>query len=530
MTLYLIDKLDAVSKIADNISLDTNITNILLNSLKEKEFQDIKEENNQVNKKIGNILSELEETRNDNKMDKDKKQQEIKDLENKLASSQKEKKVSDEKLEAAEKAKESLSKKLFSTEKEILILTNEGYALQIKNFNYSMSDIKDTINILNKYLEKVEENNIKLRIWRENKFLGVDDDREVLDLYTKMVLQNDEGKKSVKELQSNIEAIEKQIKEFEKNKDKIDIIIGIDSNLTLKNTLTKLIEDQKRLQIDINNKLYGLTKNLKPTREKLEKIQSEINNNQQTIVKIYKAYKNVEAPKDDNIKTIAGITQPLSEQGRLVPNISVLGSRLIKGENNFRTAQIKLFVAPTTGEKTQFNNAYRLLIPEASSYGFLADFSFGFIPSNESYKADKDTGQPAKKLGLNLSAYYLDKVLSRKDSSTFNTGMLHFKVGVQYIVIGKVLSVYTNINPFYLTNGVNDFQANYSGYENKLRSFVDFGLNAYLDLSPQTKQNDLFIDLDLGFIVVGGDVQPVVSTSDPLIPRIKVSLVKGFRF
>ncbi|MFN0174965.1 MAG: hypothetical protein ACKVU0_09985 [Saprospiraceae bacterium] len=432
-------------------------------------------------------------------------------------------------LETSKKESERLIKSQSTIENNYFDLANQKIIIQLSEFNYRIVKADTIINTLNNKMEKVEENTIKLRTWRLDKVLQKSDDTELLDLYTKMVREIDKGKNIIEDMQSDIKAIKEKVKEYEKIKDKINVIVEIGGSLLLKDTITKLIENQNKLQQDIINKFSALEKKIS-SNEKLKHVQDEINNIQNSIAKIYKSYKTIEGPKDDNVKAIVGITQPLSEQGQLVPNISVLGYKEVKGENSHRSAQLKLFTAPSTGEKTLFNNAYRLLIPEASSYGFLADFSFGFIPSDNSFKADKDIGQPVKKLGLNFSAYYLGKTLAKEDSSTFNTGMLHFKIGMQYVVIGRVLSIYSNINPFYLTNGVTDFQDTYTSYENKLRSFVDFGLNAYLNLSPEAKQNDFFIDLDIGFIAVGGDIKSIVATTDPLIPRIKITLVKGFRF
>jgi hypothetical protein len=432
-------------------------------------------------------------------------------------------------LQNAINEKKAIDKSQSEIEKSAFAIASQKIYIQLSVYNYRTVDADNKIKIMNDDMEKVENNAIKLKTWKLEKRLEKSDELELFDLYTKMVRENDKGKKIVEDLKADIKSIKEKIEAYKKNSDTISMIVAIDNNLSFKAKLTKLVENQNILQEDIANKFSDLDKKT-VLNEKIDNVKTEINNIQNSIAKIYKAYKDVEGPKEDNLKTIAGVTQPLNAQGRLVPNISLLGYRSVSDANSSKAAQLKLFVAPTSGEKNNFNNAYRLFIPEASTYGFLADFSFGFIPSDHSFKGNPNTGQPIKKLGINLGAYYLSKSLANTDSSSFNVGMLQLKAGLQYIVIGKVLSLYANINPFYITDGVGKFQDNYNNYENRLHSFVDFGLNAYLSIMPESKDNDFFIDFDLGFIAVGGDVQSIAATKDSLIPRIKISLVKGFRF
>ncbi len=544
-SLTLTEKLNEVSKSISTLSIASGLTMDTLDANASRKITDLSDALKKVNKEYDDIKTNREDlikesqslseslSRINMQSEEDKKI--IAALKKKVESLQKKAQSLETSLQNVESQKNDLQKKLTEAQEvvskanyENFRVSNQNITLQVNAFNHQIEEIKTNIEDLSTQLNKVEESSIKLRAWREDKILVKEDDKEVLDYYTNMVLQNEKGKKIVENLKTDISTIEEEVKKDQKNRDKIDVIVGIGNNPSLTDTLSRLMAAQRTLHAKIAEKLENLGKSVSAAKKSLGDVQTEINNSQKSIAKIYKTYKTAEGSKGD-LKTIAGITQPLGEQGKLVPNISLLGYRSVSDENSSRSAQLKLFVAPTAAEKSTYNSAYRLFIPEASSYGFLADFSLGFIPSDNSFKVDQNTRQPIKKLGINLGAYYLGKSMAKTDSSTFNAGMLQFKAGLQYIAIGKVLSFYANLNPFYLTDGIKDFEANYT-YRNKLYAFVDFGLNAYLNLSTEQKQDGFFIDFDLGFISVGGDIKSLVPSSDPLIPRIKVSLVKGFSF
>ena len=83
----------------------------------------------------------------------------------------------------------------------------------------------------------------------------------------------------------------------------------------------------------------------------------------------------------------------------------------------------------------------KFFIPEASQFGFTADFNFGFLPASIDV-----TGNSKKLIGINLSFYYLQKQLTTRDSlrSVFSTGMIQVKTGLEIIVVRNALSVYGN--------------------------------------------------------------------------------------
>lgn len=429
-----------------------------------------------------------------------------------------------------EKLKKQLEEENNKRKHENFSLHNQIFELQQKQFEYKVADLNEKVSQFDKSVAALKQN-LSKREWRiKNKILSSDDDDEVLDYNNAMVLAAKDAEDAVGQLKSAFSGIDESLTEYKKSKERIDILISVPPNETVNNSLETEIDKANKIKEAIDDKLSVLEKNIADKSKTIETAQTIIDDNQKKIAKIYSKYKTENEDDQDHLKTIAGITQPLSNQGQLVPNISLLGFKSVSDENSSVAGLLKLFVAANTGN-SPINSNYKLFIPEASTYGFMADFSLGFIPSNKNFQLGKSTNQPIKRLGINLGAYYLGKSMNRlKDSSTFNIGLLQFRTGMQYILIGNVLSIYANINPYFIGNGVSDFKENYS-YKKGLSSFIDFGLECYLDLiKEEEKKGGLHLDLDLGFISAKGDVKKLSPSDDPLIPRIKLSIVKGFNF
>lgn len=431
-------------------------------------------------------------------------------------------------IKKLETQKQTLEKELKGSNLARVRLQAELLELKHATYKDAMGKLKSSVDELSKRVEQLNKN---LTGMKGNAELSLEtsDDSTIRQICIDMGV----GKGAAKIVLTDFED---PIKEVEKNLDllggQINVMkVVLDRPLLSEHVeiINPDIEKADEFHKKVNEAIEKMNKSIKEGADKLAKIENEITSAQGKIAEIYKKYPSSKKDKD-NMEAIGGITQPLGKMGQLVPSISLLGFNNKSDENSSLVSQLKLFVGTSKEEQATFNSNYKLFIPEMSNFGFTADFGFGFIPSTKSYKIDGEIKQPIKKLGINIGTYYLSKSLTMpKDSSEFNVGTLQFKAGLQYILIGKVLSVYSNINSFFITNGVDKFQQSFN-YDKKLRSFVDFGLECYLELADRSKAGGLFIDFDLGFIVAGGDVKSLVPGNDPLIPRIKISLVKGFKF
>jgi len=414
------------------------------------------------------------------------------------------------------------------------IFSNFQLQGQILQYQYSKSE--DALNSIISGVDKLNsdvqalDKAVKDMNWVQEKLLVGEDNKADKQYYVKMGKFIDKAEQAATEMTKPIEGLKSDLASLKEKKDQIGVILGLGQNEQLYKNLDILFKSVDSINKIIDGKIKQLKEGVNKNGLVLKDAETVITTSRDEIIKVYKKYESSTGKQENNLQAIAGITQPLGRQGQLVPNISILGYKSVSNENSSMSSQLKLFVGANSQDQNTFNSNYKLFIPEMSTFGFTADFSLGFIPSTKSYVINKDLNQPIKKLGINLSSYYLGKSLNKlKDSTSFNVGVLQFKTGFQYILIGKVLSVYGNVNSFFIANGIDDFKENFN-YDKKLRGFIDFGLECYLDLITNSKDGGLSIDLDLGFISAGGDVKSLVPGSDPLIPRIKLSIVKGLNF
>jgi hypothetical protein len=187
--------------------------------------------------------------------------------------------------------------------------------------------------------------------------------------------------------------------------------------------------------------------------------------------------------------------------------------------------EVKLFIGGANTNKN-INSANNLFVPEASTYGFMTDFTFGFISAAHNPSFNKELDHYDQKLGINIGGYFLGKKMQPDSLHSFSAAVFHLKLGVQYILIPHVLSVYLNTNGLIVGTGSDDFGKYYNN-EKKFKSFASFGIQSYLDVS---EKSNFHIALNLCFVTTGGDVKELVKTSDKVIPNIKLSLVKSFTF
>jgi hypothetical protein len=226
----------------------------------------------------------------------------------------------------------------------------------------------------------------------------------------------------------------------------------------------------------------------------------------------------------ENISALAGINKVFGDQGALIPNISVIGSKKFKSDlNSSFYGEVKLFVGGIDDNKKN-TGVSNLFIPEASTYGFMTNFTLGFIPSNQNARKNKETNNYEQKLAVNLGVYYLGKKIQPDTVTSFNTNIFHVKIGLQYILIPHVLSAYINSNYMLAVTNISEFEKYYKEIR-KVKSFTSFGIESYLELN---KKSDFHLLINLGFVNINDDVKSWLNTSDAVIPNVKLSIVKTF--
>ena len=158
-----------------------------------------------------------------------------------------------------------------------------------------------------------------------------------------------------------------QLQVYKETRQRLSVLVGIGRLNGLNEVLSKELKKEEDLRNDIDSKIKKLKETITTAQTEITLLDNKINDNKNQITRILSTYKINKEASDESLKTIAGITQPLNENGKLVPNISVLGFKGVSDETSITAAQFKLFVAPTSADKNFLNSTYRLFIPEASS-------------------------------------------------------------------------------------------------------------------------------------------------------------------
>lgn len=392
--------------------------------------------------------------------------------------------------------------------------------LQLELVEHTIKQLKDSLVKQNEKIDALEKIWVKQE-WRvNNKIISREDDSLMFILFGKLTLQINAMKTKYDQLQPQLDSIEIHFSQLKNKEQKLGNMLESGVFKALEGWLYYANNEIEKLNKTFAAEVKNFNNNVLTTVNIISEKQKEYNTIENEIKNIYKKYKEDQKDESGDLKAIANFTQPIADEGKLVPQITVLGFKEENSPNKVVAYNLKLFVSASETKST-INSEYRIFIPEASTYGFMADFSLGFAPIAGTVKG--------KRLGINFGGYYLGKSIIRsKDSTSFNIGLLQFKTGIQYIVVKNALSIYLNFNPYFVANGNQNFKSVYTDYSNKLNLFTDFGVDCYLNLAKS--QKDFFLNFDLGFITKGGDVSSIIKNEDVLIPRIKIGLVKSFGF
>ncbi|PHK33199.1 hypothetical protein VF13_38485 [Nostoc linckia z16] len=262
-----------------------------------------------------------------------------------------------------------------------------------------------------------------------------------------------------------------------------------------------------------------------------QKIETEINNFtvkynnfKNTYDDFLKQKKDLANKEDSNdLAVIPSLVSQLG-QGAVTPNITLLGNTNFGSTESGLYGDIRIFTAPVSvNQQASIRNFF---IPEASSFGFLTNFGFSFIPIEK--------GRRDNRIGVFGALNYLGKnIPDSLNSKSISTNTFHGRLGIQAIIIPGVVSAYLAANYLLVTDNSNDFAVNYPNQSGRGRLFSEFGFKFFI--SP-TKRSQLKLLFDLGFVRINDDMRTMFSntdfkeTNDSIIPILKIGLKKNFGF
>lgn len=417
----------------------------------------------------------------------------------------------------AKKSQDDISQK----NSEIRAQISKKNAYRSEYYAKLISEANENMEILNKnyldYKQELLRNKDSLApskwpLYGSNKDTMV---REMAYLFSDLLVSTSTMLANLEKLISDYPALEKKLNELKE----VEVVrtLGeasdgfIDSLFMKRKEELKAAFSQEKIHNDAFKKEYD------SYRDKFRGYIIEIN-------EIKKNHKPKEEEKQSSdASVLANFTQPLNQSTSLIPGIDIFAYKKFDSDEYSFYGQAKLFLAAPGSDTNSLSHATKYFIPEASQFGFMADFSFGFLPA----KAVPDKNAE-KKLGLNFSFYYLQKQLSTRDSlkTLFSTGMVQVKSGLEFILIKNALSVYANLNGYLVGKGVEGYNKFYVN-DSKFKWFSEFGLKSYLVLQSDSKINLL---LDLRFLPVGRTIKEMTLSKDKFIPLFKLGIVKEFDF
>jgi hypothetical protein len=214
---------------------------------------------------------------------------------------------------------------------------------------------------------------------------------------------------------------------------------------------------------------------------------------------------------------LAAIPSVASALGQVTPSITLVGKSNFNSKDWY--AEVRVFTG-ATDLKGRMEN---LFIPEASKAGVTVSVTKVFGKDN------RESLGGAKSWGANFSMSYLSKNLERNSGSTnmdtlFTPNAFHFKLGLQKIIFNDFLSVYTNYNAIWITEGYEKIKKNFDETKG-LVQFWEAGFKCYVDVN---KTKNLALLLDLGFIFTNDQIKLYTKSDDRIIPNFKVGLRSSF--
>lgn len=227
--------------------------------------------------------------------------------------------------------------------------------------------------------------------------------------------------------------------------------------------------------------------------------------------------------QNDDLAVIPTLVSQLG-QGAVTPNITLLGNTNFGAAETGFYGDIRVFTAPvSTNQSATLRNFF---VPEASSFGFLSNFGFSFVPIKK--------GREENRLGVFAAINYLGKSIpDASNTKSISQNVLHTKLGIQAIVIPGVVSFYYSGNFLFVTDNSADFAINYPNQTGRSRVFSDLGFKFFI---RPAKASQLNLLIDLGFIRINEDIRDIftntsfATTTDSVIPVLKIGIKKNFGF
>lgn len=283
----------------------------------------------------------------------------------------------------------------------------------------------------------------------------------------------------------------------------VDILGNAELTKKHENAL-KALENAAALYSDTSNAIT----------QRLKAITANYNQKVDEITTLLQSYK-IKAKTADDYDALVNFNKILDESGAGVPGLNLIGNYKYGAPDAAGGfARWNLFTGLTG--LTNANTFFNIFVPEASTYGFNALFSLGFITGLS--KAEKKT----RDIGLILETNLLGKKVKLTDSLNASSFMLHSKAGVEIVLFKNVFSIRGIINNISVGSQFDKIEKAKPGISSNVW-FANIGVTALMNF---LKDESFNLKLDFDIIPVKTAIEKYIGSDNKLLPQIKLGLVK----
>lgn len=176
---------------------------------------------------------------------------------------------------------------------------------------------------------------------------------------------------------------------------------------------------------------------------------------------------------------------------------------------------VKLTGNPLSTDDSKSLSAMNFFIPEMQTLNFKSSALINLKNAPLKDYIETFSLRLGGDFGWNILKAESNDTLNKEDSDIFATRL---QLGFECIVFEN-FSLFGNLNFMWIVAGVDDYKNYFELENNSDFIFADLGLRAALDKNGQYM-------IEIGMVLINGDIQPLISNSDLVIPSLRIGLTK----
>lgn len=196
----------------------------------------------------------------------------------------------------------------------------------------------------------------------------------------------------------------------------------------------------------------------------------------------------------------------LINDASVIPTITLLAHTNFTQQNTFGEVRIFTGATPTKKNDSIQQSRNNLLLPTASSFGIIGSFM---------YYQNKDS-----KYAFFSQFSFTRKILASPSGKTESIASLHLRLGFEYAIFPKFISLYANVAGFAPIANNAWYRSNTTATKDVV-FYPDLGAKLYMNFSK-----NLSATVDLNFIGITSDVRKITGATDFTIPSIRIGLAR----